>query len=726
MKQTKKKIILFWILLIVIILFIYAAVWTVRRIRLSKRADDIVGTYLVAGGESYITIEKNLLGRPVIGEGKLLDHMLLNDASLMTQTKLSADIKFSNKNLLITQDHIIKESISNSQDLIADSDCQLILQLVPSEKNPGDWNIRDAENTILVNSRIVYLFHKNSDILEKIKKPSNIPKIIGTIFTNETAFNWKLPKDKSPVKSYLHQVNQPGILPVLRHLAEGKYTAADLESVRQVSKDIPGDPWIGLLLAELEARHGNIEEAESLLTKWMSRPEVRNEYFLKETANRVKKVVHNSKIHEIYGVPVLDTKSEFIKLGKIFDYRYFDNKFHIYYFDFFPFMYPSKMKQPQKIPNYLEEQVLAKVNMVKSILNLFHGKKHESLEVLRVIHAHGSSLNSSNGLIGKLIGMAVRSFAIEGMKIYALNACWIDSEQKDFMELLNQIHTIMQENYRDKIWFYTYSSLINIEISKCTGRLLPNFHEATIRNNVTDIKFQNLRVGASAKFHLLQTGEFPSKDEDFRAYLNDGIPEDLFNKTKPLKYFMKDNDTFAVYSYGPDHKDDLASIVYDPTNGTFSNGDIFLDVPRRREFPFPEEGISIKADNALELLEQFPNGLPRDPFSDFRKRPLSILESDEENPVMIFSWGPDTDEAESGIGSYDRDPLTSNPPNPVATPPPPPDAPYSRKIQRVFLRTNEESPEPGYWNLDPPYDPTNGTITNGDIFIEIPRVKELP
>ena len=32
----------------------------------------------------------------------------------------------------------------------------------------------------------------------------------------------------------------------------------------------------------------------------------------------------------------------------------------------------------------------------------------------------------------------------------------------------------------------------------------------------------------------------------------------------------------SIYSIGPDRKDDLITIIYDPTNGTFSRGDIII------------------------------------------------------------------------------------------------------------------------------------------------------
>lgn len=51
------------------------------------------------------------------------------------------------------------------------------------------------------------------------------------------------------------------------------------------------------------------------------------------------------------------------------------------------------------------------------------------------------------------------------------------------------------------------------------------------------------------------------------------IPKDEFNPSEQLKYCLKD-DKFKIYSIGPDQQDDQLTIIYDPTNGLFSTGDI--------------------------------------------------------------------------------------------------------------------------------------------------------
>ncbi len=79
-----------------------------------------------------------------------------------------------------------------------------------------------------------------------------------------------------------------------------------------------------------------------------------------------------------------------------------------------------------------------------------------------------------------------------------------------------------------------------------------------------------------------------------------------------------------------------AAIAYDPSNGSVSSGDMFIKVSRERRYPFPREGVS--ADSAEELLKQFPEGLPPDPFAVPRGKTLGISNT---TPVYIYSEGPD-------------------------------------------------------------------------------------
>jgi hypothetical protein len=83
--------------------------------------------------------------------------------------------------------------------------------------------------------------------------------------------------------------------------------------------------------------------------------------------------------------------------------------------------------------------------------------------------------------------------------------------------------------------------------------------------------------------------------------------------------------------------------------------------------------------------------------------------------VTIFSFGPDTNESDYDRKTYSLTPDTTSP---VPTPKPPDNSSYGRSLQKVFRRYNgseEKISEP-----EPQYDPTNGIVSNGNLFIEIP------
>jgi hypothetical protein len=127
------------------------------------------------------------------------------------------------------------------------------------------------------------------------------------------------------------------------------------------------------------------------------------------------------------------------------------------------------------------------------------------------------------------------------------------------------------------------------------------------------------------------------------------------------------------YSVGPDKTDDGARFVYDATNGVLSAGDIITSVPRDRRIPYPE--MPVRASSGADLDRQFPAGLPADIFADMKGRRLSRTTT---APVRVFSFGPDTDEG------------TILPQ--IET--------YIPEIQ---------------------YDPTNGIVSRGDLFITLPE-----
>lgn len=194
--------------------------------------------------------------------------------------------------------------------------------------------------------------------------------------------------------------------------------------------------------------------------------------------------------------------------------------------------------------------------------------------------------------------------------------------------------------------------------------------EAETRLGVANARFELVRMVAAARRHLLSDKDFPTSAGDFAPFLPDGPPADPFTSA-PLRYTRSGEDLLC-YSVGPDAIDQQATIAYDPTNGSLSAGDLITTVPRERAVPFPRGGV--RANNRADFMRQFPNGLPVDPFADKKGTQYSVSDSE---PVTVYSFGPDTDQEKI---------LPLQPK-------------YTPSVQ---------------------YDPTNGTLSAGDIFVTIP------
>lgn len=80
------------------------------------------------------------------------------------------------------------------------------------------------------------------------------------------------------------------------------------------------------------------------------------------------------------------------------------------------------------------------------------------------------------------------------------------------------------------------------------------------------------RIQAAIQLYHLEKNHWPKKIDDLKLYLSP-IPVDLYTD-KPFLWAQDSTGRPYAYSVGPDFKDDSAKVIYDPTNGTTSGGDI--------------------------------------------------------------------------------------------------------------------------------------------------------
>jgi len=325
----------------------------------------------------------------------------------------------------------------------------------------------------------------------------------------------------------------------------------------------------------------------------------------------------------------------------------------------------------QSMPNFLEAQVLAKVARNEVLFRLIQGNPEGSARLAAGMYRYGQHMETVSGyLISRLIGIALRAIAAGAMEVVVLDA----SEEASFADT---IHMMLEELNRtetptEAVSFSDSMFRVNIPVSDGLGH---NFQEMAVRHRVANAKFQNLRALNAARRVLLSTGSIPdmTRADALAPLLPSGAPIDPFSPTSAPLMLLHDatSDTLKVYSVGPDEKDGAAHVQYDPTNGTVSAGDIISVLPRQRKFPFPKGGVRVSTTESL--FRQFPAGLPLDGFADDRTLGLSVAQTT--GPVYVFSFGPDTDQASKSISG--------------------------------FVPTVQ-------------YDPTNGTVSKGDLFMELP------
>ncbi len=343
--------------------------------------------------------------------------------------------------------------------------------------------------------------------------------------------------------------------------------------------------------------------------------------------------------------------------------------------------------------NFLGPQTMMKTARVRGDLMLFNGRAEESFELARGAHQYAVVLMRSSGtLIGNLVGIACSAISTAAMKHAVLNgmrteeqlrAAWpkIDEGEKAHRQAL-------EDPMYEKIEFGVKQST---NFSRKRGQL--SRRESRTRARVGYTKMALLHAGVAARYQVMAEGSYPESAEDFGPLLESGPVADVFSpESNPLSFRADPEWDFVVYSLGPDEEDDEARIEYDPTNGTISRGDLSLRVPRKRQYPFPPRGEA--PGTREELLKLFPNGLPPDPFSDYRGS--SYIVSDTEL-LVIWSVGPDVDarhmlldksgkplpqpQSEAGVATYQGGYLT-------------------------YINRPDE----------PAYDPTNGTISEGNLY----------
>jgi hypothetical protein len=534
------------------------------------------------------------------------------------------------------------------------------------------------------------------------------------LFGPPVAYQGSLEAEASPIYSFLHRVDNERLPEYFQSRWEGRFGKEDVPSFREMAEAYPGDPYIQMHAIEVEAAIGDLAKAESLLAARRTRLETAPDVELRETA---KRVFH--KVLEAQGLPVgkdftgilrrlldeqtnmgerLETMASLLKTETLLK----SGK---------PVVEPILTSA---YPNwnsikFLDAQLFARVGVALADLDLFQGKRSESLEKTASIYRLGQTLNRDGIVIERIMGFAIRLIAGSRLENFILNACENENSMQMAWRMLNFLDSPSVKEEGGKItdgeWAVLLARMDMEHTDQFTG--VPNVYEiAEVRNLVADTQFSLCRMALAAENRKLEAGAFPKSASEFAPLLPHGLPRDDFSE-RSLQFREAENGDYKLYSFGPDRKDDLGELLYHPTNGTYTSGDLVLSIPPERKFSFPADGVH--TPSAQELLRQFPKGFPIDPFAGDGRTPLSIVDSATDSPVIVFSFGPagDTPESYSNLTTYKM-------PGEILINP---KIYRGDGIQYVFSPGAGGTP----FTLGPYYDPTNGTKSQGQLFIELPR-----
>jgi len=576
------------------------------------------GIYLDLLHRGYILIDRDNKRHLEVKETNFLtDDSYLKDAKW--------DVSFKRKKLKLTTDETSTHDSSMHHGYI--------YELQPSSTTPGDWDLISISETVQPISNTI----RSKNDLSPIK----------------------------PVPSFLHRIDDKRIIEYFKLLpSQNKRGDSDnnpqfLKIASELHIGYPDDIFIKMLYldsliwnCDTEGLKKEIEDLEKISS---TSKDLLSQYALTCAKNSLHSIELSAVNQNAYDLmekvfsPDVDLPTRLKLFPDMLQY----NEFAI----------PNTSVIRTSRTYFLDYQTMAKVFRNEAIFLMLQGKREEALSLIASVYQLGKFLNQTDS-IGRLMAIATRAITTNGLEIYALNCCETPKDFQHLWKTLENINSGLKESDFVKPHFveYPFESYFTSQYTEYVRTHLIYYH-------TTEAHLELVRMATAAKYRFITQGTFPKAPEEFAPLLTNGLPKDSFS-SESLK-FISNPDEFTCYSIGPNKQDNFANIIYDSTNGTVSSGDIILKVPSQREYPFPKNGV--RASTRDELLKQFPNKLPYDPFANRRNVSLKITNT---TPVYVFSVGPDTNQFEVIDDSY---------------------------VPKVH------------------YDPTNGTTSAGDLFITIPK-----
>lgn len=105
---------------------------------------------------------------------------------------------------------------------------------------------------------------------------------------------------------------------------------------------------------------------------------------------------------------------------------------------------------------------------------------------------------------------------------------------------------------------------------------VPNFLEADVRALVTKSKLRETELATALVACKMDKGRYPKRLSELVPEYFAALPVDPFVGHDYGYKPAPDGSSYVLYGVGPDRKDEGTAMLYDPTNGTISGGDVFF------------------------------------------------------------------------------------------------------------------------------------------------------
>jgi hypothetical protein len=121
-------------------------------------------------------------------------------------------------------------------------------------------------------------------------------------------------------------------------------------------------------------------------------------------------------------------------------------------------------------------------------------------------------------------------------------------------------------------------TIVNRTVTPLNIRGVESVRKTIATQKLKEVEGNLRKVSDAAEAYWINNDHYPETEFELTtptAYIKE-LPKDPFTQDNTLGYKKQDKNTITIWSIGPDAKDDIGDLAYDPTNGVFSEGDILV------------------------------------------------------------------------------------------------------------------------------------------------------